>query len=89
MKATSNGVHASSSSHADSNGCSQPSLAHIRHEELRADLGAHPPTPTYAADHAALHEAAEVLKGGGVVAMPTETVYGLAGNALDSAAVSA
>lgn len=32
--------------------------------------------------------AAEIIKNGGVVAIPSETVYGLAANALDSAAVS-
>ncbi|MGB4056654.1 MAG: L-threonylcarbamoyladenylate synthase [Alphaproteobacteria bacterium] len=32
--------------------------------------------------------AAEILKKGGIVAMPTETVYGLAGNALDGRAVA-
>src|SRR5881392_1701505 len=31
--------------------------------------------------------AAEVIRGGGLVAFPTETVYGLGANALDSAAV--
>ena len=31
--------------------------------------------------------AAEILKNGGLVAVPTETVYGLAGNGLDAAAV--
>lgn len=30
-----------------------------------------------------IREAAEILKSGGIVAIPTETVYGLAGNALD------
>ena len=34
-----------------------------------------------------LHEAAAIIRDGGVVAMPTETVYGLAANALDEAAV--
>ena len=34
-----------------------------------------------------LSGAAEILKGGGLVAVPTETVYGLAGNGLDAAAV--
>jgi L-threonylcarbamoyladenylate synthase len=34
-----------------------------------------------------LEQAAAVLRRGGVVAMPTETVYGLAANALDAAAV--
>src|SRR5512141_639730 len=32
-------------------------------------------------------EAAEVIRGGGLVAFPTETVYGLGANALDAAAV--
>ena len=33
-------------------------------------------------------EAAEILKNGGLVAVPTETVYGLAANALDESAVA-
>jgi L-threonylcarbamoyladenylate synthase len=36
---------------------------------------------------AAIDEAAAVLRGGGLVAFPTETVYGLGANALDAAAV--
>src|SRR5438874_1626045 len=36
---------------------------------------------------ATLAEAAEVLRRGGLVAFPTETVYGLGANALDAAAV--
>ena len=35
-----------------------------------------------------LHEAAELLKAGQLVAVPTETVYGLAGNGLDENAVN-
>ena len=35
----------------------------------------------------ALQRAAEILRGGGLVALPTETVYGLGANALDAAAV--
>jgi L-threonylcarbamoyladenylate synthase len=35
----------------------------------------------------ALGQAAEILKAGGLVALPTETVYGLGANALDAAAV--
>ena len=35
-----------------------------------------------------IEEAAEILKSGGLVGMPTETVYGLAANALDGDAVS-
>lgn len=34
-----------------------------------------------------LSAAAEIIKSGGLVAVPTETVYGLAGNGLDAAAV--
>ena len=34
-------------------------------------------------DREALKEAGEVLKAGGLVAFPTETVYGLGGNALN------
>ena len=34
-----------------------------------------------------LEQAAGILRSGGVVAIPTETVYGLAANALDEAAV--
>jgi len=42
-----------------------------------------------APDPAAIAEAAAVLRGGGLVAFPTETVYGLGGAALDPAAVAA
>lgn len=38
-------------------------------------------------DHPAIIECAAILKRGGLVAIPTETVYGLAANALDAAAV--
>jgi L-threonylcarbamoyladenylate synthase len=41
-----------------------------------------------AASVAALEEAAAILRGGGTVAIPTETVYGLGANALDAAAVA-
>ena len=41
------------------------------------------------ADAAAVAEAAEVLRGGGLVAVPTETVYGLAARADSGAAVAA
>jgi L-threonylcarbamoyladenylate synthase len=36
----------------------------------------------------ALDQAAEILRGGGLVAMPTETVYGLGANAYDAEAVA-
>jgi len=35
-----------------------------------------------------LHEAAEIIRNGGLVAFPTETVYGLGGNAFDPEAAS-
>jgi len=38
-------------------------------------------------DEATIARAAEILRGGGLVAFPTETVYGLGANALDPAAV--
>ncbi|MBQ7596731.1 MAG: threonylcarbamoyl-AMP synthase [Clostridia bacterium] len=38
-------------------------------------------------DENGITEAAEILKNGGIVAIPTETVYGLAANALDEEAV--
>jgi len=46
------------------------------------------PTHTPALFQAAVHRAAELLRAGDVVALPTETVYGLAANALDEEAVS-
>ena len=36
----------------------------------------------------ALKRAAQILRAGGLVALPTETVYGLGANALDAAAVN-
>ena len=39
------------------------------------------------ADSSVLDQAAAILRAGGTVAMPTETVYGLAANALDSVAI--
>jgi L-threonylcarbamoyladenylate synthase len=45
------------------------------------------PTHTPALFEAAVKRAAELLRDGEVVALPTETVYGLAANALDAAAV--
>lgn len=50
-------------------------------ETKRILLGA-PPLPR------AVEEAAEILRCGGLVAIPTETVYGLAANAFDAEAVS-
>ncbi len=41
---------------------------------------------TSPADYPLLQEAADCLRGGGLAAIPTETVYGLAGNALDAEA---
>ena len=41
------------------------------------------------ADEAAIREAAAILRGGGLVAMPTETVYGLAADSSNERAVAA
>jgi len=46
------------------------------------------PTHTAALFQAAVQRAAELLRAGEVVALPTETVYGLAANALDESAVA-
>jgi L-threonylcarbamoyladenylate synthase len=46
------------------------------------------PTHTPARFAAAVKRAAELLRAGEVVALPTETVYGLAANALDEPAVA-
>lgn len=46
------------------------------------------PTHTAALFDAAVKRAAELLRAGEVVALPTETVYGLAANALDAGAVA-
>ncbi len=48
------------------------------------DFSSWKPSP---ADAAALDHATAILRSGGTVAMPTETVYGLAANALDPAAI--
>lgn len=40
------------------------------------------------ASHDSIARAAEILRAGGLVALPTETVYGLGANALDTAAVA-
>lgn len=45
--------------------------------------------PIRAADAAGLAEAARILAAGGLVAVPTETVYGLAADAMNPAAVAA
>src|SRR6266853_5321631 len=45
------------------------------------------PTHTPRLFHASVRRAAELLRAGEVIALPTETVYGLAANALDPRAV--
>lgn len=47
-----------------------------------------PPARQIAADAAGIAEAAAILRAGGLVAFPTETVYGLAGDATSDAAVA-
>ncbi|HLW82388.1 MAG TPA: Sua5/YciO/YrdC/YwlC family protein [Candidatus Acidoferrales bacterium] len=42
----------------------------------------------FAKDNGSVQRAARIIRAGGLVAFPTETVYGLGANALDSAAVN-
>jgi len=61
-------------------------------ETLRLSISAgYEASATWAptADEEALERAAAILRQGGLVALPTETVYGLGANALDSVAVAA
>src|ERR1700731_4422951 len=54
------------------------------------DLGLHDSAATVkkiVADAAGIAAAAQILRGGGLVAFPTETVYGLAADATSDAAV--
>jgi L-threonylcarbamoyladenylate synthase len=46
------------------------------------------PVDAAAPDAAVIARAAEIIRGGGLVAMPTETVYGLAGNALSPESIA-
>src|SRR5215471_15931668 len=46
------------------------------------------PTRRLSADKAGIGEAARILRAGGLVAFPTETVYGLGAHALDAAAAA-
>jgi L-threonylcarbamoyladenylate synthase len=46
------------------------------------------PTPIVTASPTSIANAAEILRRGGLVAFPTETVYGLGANALDAGAVA-
>jgi L-threonylcarbamoyladenylate synthase len=59
-----------------------------RRVEIRVKIPTVLPTHTAQLFEAAVRQAAEVLRAGEVVALPTETVYGLAANALDERAVS-
>jgi L-threonylcarbamoyladenylate synthase len=49
----------------------------------------HPPGSIVRPDSAAIREAAALLRAGGLVGMPTETVYGLAADATNGEAVAA
>jgi L-threonylcarbamoyladenylate synthase len=55
---------------------------------MESDVEAMCKTERLAVDFPGIKRAAAILRGGGVVAFPTETVYGLAANALDSSAVA-
>jgi L-threonylcarbamoyladenylate synthase len=56
--------------------------------DLPSTTGSAPRALHLAADDAGISEAARLLKDGGLVALPTETVYGLAADAGDPAAVA-
>lgn len=51
-------------------------------------LSVDPAQPDNAESRVAIDQAAEILRRGGLVALPTETVYGLGANAFDSTAVA-
>src|SRR4249920_2471801 len=60
--------------------CNCPTMFNPRPTVVRR-VSAEQPEPSM------IHEAAEVLRRGGLVAFPTETIYGLGANALDAQAV--
>jgi L-threonylcarbamoyladenylate synthase len=63
-------------------GIGQPRRAHCMTDHTQR------PTETLAADDEAIARAGAVLRAGGLVAMPTETVYGLAGDATSERAIA-
>jgi L-threonylcarbamoyladenylate synthase len=63
-------------------GIGQPRRAHCLTDHTQR------PTETLAADDQAIARAGAVLRAGGLVAMPTETVYGLAGDATSERAIA-
>jgi L-threonylcarbamoyladenylate synthase len=66
--------------------CTQPAQTHMAvNNTVRLAISAESISSVPA--RTALSQAAEVIRSGGTVAFPTETVYGLGANALDSAAV--
>jgi|SRR5579875_1194553 len=56
--------------------------------KLTLRLSVDPLAPESESFHASIGRAAEMLRAGGTVAFPTETVYGLGANALDASAVA-
>ena len=66
----------------------QPTADLIRSRASAAGKNVELTTRVTPADHAAIATAARVLRDGGLVAFPTETVYGLGANALDGGAVA-
>ena len=69
-------------------GASGPVAACHRSDELPAVTGAGPTGDESLVTEQSLQAAVEILRQGGVIGLPTETVYGLAGNAADAAAVA-
>jgi L-threonylcarbamoyladenylate synthase len=62
-----------------------PAVLEPEHSRMKAEIL---PTHTAALFKSAVARAVDLLRAGEVVALPTETVYGLAANALDARAVS-
>ncbi|MGB3411515.1 MAG: L-threonylcarbamoyladenylate synthase [Microthrixaceae bacterium] len=61
-------------------------MSNVDHSEPRSEtVKVDPSTP----DHGVLVRAGAILRSGGLVAFPTETVYGLGANALDASAIEA
>lgn len=67
----------------------EPGNYHRRMDGARKTLRlkVHPSGPAQEVSQRAIQQAADILKNGGTVAFPTETVYGLGANALDAEAV--
>jgi L-threonylcarbamoyladenylate synthase len=76
-------------SFADRNACPVPAHSACDNGYVQTfRLVVDPGQPDSAESRSAIDAAARILRSGGLVALPTETVYGLGANALDAAAVA-